>query len=81
MKHRDAEELDKLEGGKKKGILHGEVVLIKDNIDVRGMSTTAGSLALRDNVASEDAPVVHRLRAAGAVVAAKTNLSEWANFR
>ena len=62
-------------------LLFGEPVLIKDNIDVRGMATTAGSLALRDNVAREDAEVVARLRRAGAVPVAKTNLSEGANFR
>ncbi len=58
---RDAEELDKrAKDGQKKGILHGEIVLIKDNIDVAGMRTTAGSLALKDNLANQDAPVVTR---------------------
>ena len=45
------------------------------------MPTTAGSLALKDNLTRRDAPVVARLRAAGAVILGKTNLSEWANIR
>ncbi|MDE2488228.1 MAG: amidase [Alphaproteobacteria bacterium] len=61
--------------------LLGLPVLIKDNIEARGMATTAGSLALKDNVTDRDAPLVARLRAAGAVILGKTNLSEWANFR
>lgn len=65
-----------------RGPLHGVPILIKDNIDTRdAMPTTAGSLALKDNVTGRDAPLVARLRAAGAVVLGKTNLSEWANFR
>jgi amidase len=57
-------------------------VLIKDNIDTADrMRTTAGSLALADNVATRDSFVAERLRAAGAVIVGKTNLSEWANFR
>jgi amidase len=62
--------------------LHGVPVLIKDNIDTGGaMSTTAGSLALLGAPAPKDAFLVARLRAAGAVLLGKTNLSEWANFR
>jgi len=62
--------------------LHGVPVLIKDNIDIAGpMLTTAGSLALTDKPAPRDAPLVARLRASGAVILGKTNLSEWANFR
>jgi amidase len=65
-----------------RGPLHGIPVLVKDNIDTADrMSTTAGSLALEGSVASKDAFVVQRLRAAGAVILGKTNLSEWANFR
>ncbi len=65
-----------------RGPLHGVPILIKDNIDTRDpMPTTAGSLALKDNVTGRDAPLVARLRAAGAVILGKTNLSEWANFR
>ena len=69
-------------GGKTRGPLHGIPVLIKDNIDTADrMHTTAGSLALANNVALRDAWVAERLRAAGAVILGKTNLSEWANFR
>jgi amidase len=65
-----------------RGPLHGIPVLLKDNIDTADkMKTTAGSLALADNVASTDAFLVTRLRAAGAVILGKVNLSEWANFR
>ncbi len=53
----------------------------KDNIDTAGLHTTAGSLALMDGPAPKDAFLVTRLRAAGAVLLGKTNLSEWANFR
>lgn len=61
--------------------LYGLPILVKDNIAIKGMATTAGSLALADNVATEDAFVVTKLRAAGMILAGKTNLSEWANFR
>jgi amidase len=62
--------------------LHGIPVLIKDNIDTADrMMTTAGSLALLGSIAARDAAVAQRLRAAGAVLLGKTNLSEWANFR
>lgn len=65
-----------------KGPLAGKAVLIKDNIEVAGpMATTAGSLALKDNVTGRDAPLVARLRKAGVVILGKTNLSEWANIR
>ncbi len=57
-------------------------MLLKDNIDTADrMKTTAGSLALADSIAAADAFLVARLRAAGAVILGKTNLSEWANFR
>ena len=57
-------------------------MLIKDNIEAAGpLPTTAGSLALANNVTNRDAPLVARLRAAGAVILGKTNLSEWANIR
>ena len=63
-------------------LLMGIPVLIKDNIETLDpMATTAGSLALKDNVTGRDAPVVARLRAAGAIILGKTNLSEWANIR
>ena len=62
--------------------LHGIPVLIKDNIDTAdNMQTTAGSLALLGKPATADSWVAARLRAAGAVILGKTNLSEWANFR
>jgi amidase len=65
-----------------RGPLHGIPILIKDNIDTADrMTTTAGSLALEGSVAARDAFLVERLRAAGAVLLGKTNLSEWANFR
>lgn len=65
-----------------RGPLHGIPIVLKDNIDTGdAMQTTAGSLALAGHRAAEDAHVVTRLRAAGAIVLGKTNLSEWANFR
>lgn len=68
--------------GKVRGSLHGIPVLIKDNIDTADkMQTTAGSLALVGSSAPRDASIVEQLRAAGAVLLGKTNLSEWANFR
>ena len=68
--------------GRVRGPLHGIPVLLKDNIEAKGpVPTTAGSLALKDNVTNRDAPLVARLREAGAVILGKTNLSEWANIR
>lgn len=68
--------------GKVRGPLHGIPLLIKDNIDTADkMQTTAGSLALANTTAPRDATIVEKLRAAGAVLLGKTNLSEWANFR
>jgi len=65
-----------------RGPLHGVPVLVKDNIDTGDrMTTTAGSLALEGNVAPADAFLVARLRAAGAVILGKANMSEWAYFR
>jgi amidase len=65
-----------------RGPLHGIPVVLKDNIDTADrMTTTAGSLALEGSIAREDSEVAARLRAAGAVLLAKANLSEWANFR
>lgn len=68
--------------GRVRGPLHGIPILLKDNIDTADrMRTTAGSLALAESIAPRDAFLVERLRAAGAVIIGKTNLSEWANFR
>jgi amidase len=62
--------------------LHGIPILLKDNIDTDDrMLTTAGSLALLSSRPTQDATVVRQLRAAGALILGKTNLSEWANFR
>lgn len=78
-----ATELDRERKAKgPRGPLHGIPILIKDNIDTHDrMATTAGSLALAGSIAPRDAFHVERLRAAGAVLLGKTNLSEWANFR
>ncbi|MGD8281824.1 MAG: amidase [Gemmatimonadota bacterium] len=78
-----AEELDaeRMADGPR-GPLHGIPVVIKDNIDTAdGMTTTAGSLALEGSTPPRDAFIAEKLRAAGAVILAKANLSEWANFR
>ncbi len=78
-----AKEMDnERKNGKNRGTLHGIPVLIKDNIDTADkMQTTAGSLAMIGNIASQDAFIVKKLRDAGAIIIGKTNLSEWANFR
>lgn len=68
--------------GHVRGPLHGIPIVLKDNIDTADrMHTTAGSWALLGASVPEDAPVARRLRASGAVLLAKANLSEWANFR
>ena len=68
--------------GKSRGPLHGVPLLIKDNIETAdALPTTAGSLALAENRNGRDAPLVARLRDAGAVILGKANLSEWANIR
>ncbi|MDA0179593.1 amidase family protein [Solirubrobacter phytolaccae] len=66
--------------GKLRGPLHGVPVLVKDNLDVAGLPTTAGTVALQNSIPSRDSTVVAKLRAAGAVILGKTNLSEFANF-
>jgi len=63
------------------GPLDGVPVLLKDNIDVVGMATTAGSYALIDNKPLRDSEVTRRLKAAGAVILGKTNMQQWAGFR
>ena len=60
--------------------LFGIPILVKDNIDVKGFPTTAGSIALSDNIAEDDAPIIKNLRKKGAVILGKTNLTEFANF-
>lgn len=73
---------DERKAGRLRGPLHGIPILLKDNLDTGDrMPTTAGSLALAGSRAAADAFVVAQLRAAGAVILGKTNLSEWANFR
>ena len=68
--------------GHAQGPLFGIPVLVKDNIETADpMPTTAGSLALAANVTHRDAPAIARLRAAGAIILGKANLSEWANIR
>jgi amidase len=75
---RDAER----KAGTLRGPLHGIPILIKDNIDAKGpIPTSAGSTALLANATDRDAPLVARLRAAGAIILGKTNLSQWANIR
>ena len=78
-----AEELDReMAAGKSRGPMHGVPVILKDNIDTHDkMPTTAGSAALRNSIAPYDSWIARKLREAGAVIIAKANLSEWANFR
>ncbi|MFL6295693.1 MAG: amidase, partial [Actinomycetes bacterium] len=78
-----ADQLDaERKAGTLRGPLHGIPILLKDNIDTGDqMTTTAGSLALEGSRAQKDAFVAGRLRAAGALLLGKANLSEWANFR
>ncbi|WP_371396374.1 amidase [Fretibacter rubidus] len=79
----DARALDaKREAGEPLGALHGLPILLKDNIESKDpVATTAGALALADNITGRDAPLVAGLREAGAVIIGKANLSQWANFR
>jgi len=67
--------------GRSRGPLDGLPILVKDNIDIAGLPTTAGSLALARNVRGTSAPVVRNVAGAGAVILGRTNLSEWANIR
>lgn len=80
LKEADALDAER-KAGKVRGPMHGIPVLLKDNIDATPMVNSGGSLALEDHRPKTDAPLVQRLREAGAVVLGKTNLSEWANFR
>jgi len=78
-----ADVLDReLAEGKDRGPLHGIPVILKDNMDTHDkMPTTAGSRVLKDSYPLQDSWVVKKLREAGAVILAKANLSEWANYR
>jgi amidase len=78
-----AAELDReLATGKTRGAIHGVPVILKDNIDTHDkMPTTAGATALRNSFPKSDSYVAKKLREAGAIIIAKSNLSEWANFR
>ena len=68
--------------GKSRGPLHGIPVVLKDNIETKDrMPTTAGALALKGNLTERDSPLAAGLRAQGAIILGKTNLSQWANFR
>ncbi|MDY6975099.1 MAG: amidase [Pseudomonadota bacterium] len=78
----EAKSIDKqVASGAELGPLAGIPVLLKDNIESAEMPTTAGSMALINNDTGRDAPIVAKLKAAGAIILGKTNLSEWANFR
>jgi len=77
-----ARQLDlELKEGKSRGPLHGIPVILKDNIDTYDMPTTAGATVLRGSYPPNDSYITKKLRDAGAVIIAKANLSEWANFR
>ncbi|MFU8812461.1 MAG: amidase [Balneolaceae bacterium] len=76
-----AAELDReLQEGRARGPLHGIPIVLKDNIDTVDMPTTAGSVFLEGSIPLQDAFIVQKLRESGAVILAKANLSEWANF-
>ena len=78
----EAETLDgERQHGHVRGPLHGIPILVKDNIDVAGLPTTAGALALTNNVATQDAQLVQKLREAGAIILGKTNISEFAHVK
>jgi amidase len=78
-----ADQLDaERKAGKVRGPLHGIPIALKDNIDTHDrMTTTAGSLALEGSIPPQDSFVAQKLRAAGAVLLAKANMSEWAYWR
>lgn len=81
----ELDETAAVESGKCSGNAHfpplsGMPILVKDNIDVKGFRTTAGSLALADNMALNDAPIIQNLRRNGAVIIGKSNMTEFANY-
>ncbi|MBN8576100.1 MAG: amidase [Cytophagales bacterium] len=77
-----ARELDsEWKAGKIRGPLHGIPVIVKDNLNTADMPTTAGATVLHDSYPPDDSHLVKKLKTAGAIIIAKANLSEWANFR
>lgn len=75
-----AKKMDLFKAEDRNSAMFGLPVLIKDNIDVSGLHTTAGSLALADNIAKNDAHIVANLRRNGALILGKTNMTEFANY-
>lgn len=77
----EAKELDKeRQNGNIKSSIHGIPIIVKDNIDVLGTATTAGSKALSDNYPNEDALIIQKLKDAGAIIIAKANMSKFAFY-
>ena len=77
----EAKELDKeRQNGNIKSSIHGIPIIVKDNIDVLGTATTAGSKALSDNYPNEDALIIQKLKEAGAIIIAKANMSKFAFY-
>lgn len=77
----DAETLDsERQQNKKRSPLHGIPILIKDNIDVKGMPNTANAFVMKDHFPAKDAPLIKTLKDAGLIILGKANLSEWAYF-
>lgn len=77
----EAKELDKeRQNGNIKSAIHGIPIIVKDNIDVLGTATTAGSKALSDNYPNEDALIIQKLKEAGAIIIAKANMSKFAFY-
>ena len=77
----EAKELDiERQNGKIKSSIHGIPIIVKDNIDVLGTATTAGSKALSDNYPNEDAYIIQKLKEAGAIIIAKANMSKFAFY-
>ena len=70
-----------VKSGASVGRLHGIPILVKDNIETSELPTTAGAIALQRNNTGRDAPIIAKLKAEGAIILGKTNLSQWANFR
>lgn len=76
-----ARQLDEeLANGNKRGPLHGIAVVLKDNVDMKGMATTAGARIMENAMPPDDAFITQKLQEAGAIILGKANLSEWANF-